>query len=209
MKKIQIILLIFLIINIYCDENYSVIDLSFTIYPIFEYNNFGGYYYIENGELIILEAIYDDSNKYDKPVFKCYTRKRLITELRMKDKIINNSTIYIAEYNPSYLEINSLEEFDKLWEDKLKNSFSDKNNITFKYKQYNCEITIDLESQITNVFIGNNNRKVKIIDIYAFYVWHKIINNYLIIALHSQGGSGHTIILQIYNIEDIIKQIEL
>jgi hypothetical protein len=177
------------------------------IHPLFEYSNYDGYFYVENGELYMLEAVFDDSSGDGNPDFVGYARKTLFTDVVMKGRTVeSNVTAHAGDASPMFVKVESLEDMDKLWETTLSRYPQGKNRITQAYRGW--EMTIDYDNrganeQRTAVVFRNDRRTVTIIDDPALYIWHRIYDRYLALALLSAGGSGHTIYFEIYNLEDL------
>jgi len=70
MKKI----ILFAIFNILIIFNLfsQTYDISDKIKPVFVYNNYGGYFYSDDGDLTVFEAIFKKANKNKKPAFIGY-----------------------------------------------------------------------------------------------------------------------------------------
>ncbi len=189
----------------------AVDDISGKVHPFFHYSNYGGYFYVENEKLMILEAVFDDSKENIKPAFVCYVHKTIKTEIIVKERIINKeTTFYFTDYSPSFIKIDSLEVFEKVIGPKLSKTPDGSGKITIKYKDNDLMLYYDNGKRINSnaaLILDKKQKKVKIIDEEADYIWHELIDKYLLIALISQGGSGHTIYLNIYNLEDILKLI--
>lgn len=76
---------------------------------------------------------------------------------------------------------------------------------------HNFEISYNSRNRVeqhTSVILNANGQKIGIVRSEGLYYWHKNIDKYLILAILSQGGSGHTISMCVYNLDDIVSEIK-
>ncbi|MBN2546519.1 MAG: hypothetical protein JXB50_12030 [Spirochaetes bacterium] len=183
-------------------------DISDKIKPVFVYTNNGGYFYSDDGELTIFEAIFKKTNNNKKPVFIGYNKLYLL---------LNKSTVFLNSFPTIDFKDNSIELENLLNEGKLM-ELNENDKINFKYKKYDFELAYN---NLNNDFFENKiflyykisyrtkyrtyNKTYILLKDSSNLSWYKVFNNYLILACQSKGGSGHLISLEIFDLDKMIK----
>ena len=88
-------------------------DYSDQIAPVIEYSNWGGYFDIQDGKLIIFEIFLSQKKSEDSNIFyRAFLKKELSTELVFKGRVVNTKTIYIDSLFPSAVEFDNRSDFE-------------------------------------------------------------------------------------------------
>ncbi len=182
----------------------QTIDISEKIKPVFVYDNYGGYFYNDDGDLTVFEAIFKKTNHNKKPQFIGYNKLYLF---------LNDSTVFLNYFPEIDFKENDIEVENLKKEGKLA-VFNENNKINFKYQRYDFELEYN---NLNNALFENKiflyckinyrtkyktyNKTYILLKDSSYLAWHKVFNNYLILACHSQGGSGHIINLEVFDLD--------
>jgi hypothetical protein len=189
---------------LYAQSIEKTIDVTDKIKPVFSYYNWGGFFLIEKDKLSILEAVYKDAGNNNVPNLVGFVI--INVTIGSEGKSSDILPVSLVTRYPSFI---SFKEFQTEWSEKIGPVSGDSGRLLLPYQDDEVEIDWDNTSAVnqhTSIFISFNNKKYKVIDIPSFYIWSKIVDRYLILVTLLGGGSGHSISLEIYDINEIVRE---